>query len=157
MPELVILLIIILAIVVLGFLYLIGFQGAAAQFSAQMVAELQKIYDAPPDGKERCSLILISQYIGVNQVRSVIVRAEGFVQLSPPRYVLPGTFADYAGALGHDALRDRQTFGPDTEEKIAAQTIIAFEQALLRLEVEGWRLVLDVPFSPIDRIVYLQR
>lgn len=145
-----------LSLIVLVFLYIFIFRVPSAQINAQMAARLQELYADTRPTHERSTLLLRSREPVSGQLMALVVWLEGYETIDTTRQILPTAFNDYYEGVSH-RLWWRETWSQADYDLVKRSSTTAFEQKRTDLQAEGWQVVFDLAFSPIDAIVFLER
>lgn len=152
--ELLIVVICVLGLIVAAFLYIFLFRMPSSGVQAARLARLDALC-AEPD-VECSTLMLYAREPEQGQLEAVALWLDSLEQLDPVRQVLPGDFEHYASFGGvRVRWRERWQAGPYAEIQQASH--IALSEQLEALREQGWRVEVELPFSPVDHLYYLVR
>lgn len=149
MPGLPVLAIILLASVALIVFYMVLY-GLPMRTNETAKARLNDLYNDRDPNIARTSLILRGREVDEGW-QAVVIWMSDYEKLDRRRYVITRPYEDY---LALEA-RWRQVWQVGDYDDVQGESSAAFAQKLDDLKADGWRVELDMPFSDIDRLVYL--
>lgn len=154
MPISPILLIVILAVILVFFLWLFLFRGQSNE-DRMLGNELKRLY-ADKSG-EQTTLLWHTQEDADGSVRAYVMWMNGYEQIDPVRLDLPRSFDEYGALEKEDGVRWRLPWEEGSPQMVLTSSQAAFEEKLRELSANGWEIQIIVPFSDRNQVVFLSR
>jgi hypothetical protein len=142
--------------IVLVFLYVFAFRLPSAQINMQNQQLLDELHADNTPNVQRATLILRSREPKAGELSALVVFVRDYERLDFAKQILPHAFEEYFSSDGQRILWRERWERADYDEvrKLSQQD---FERKLKELQSEGWQIMLELPFSLIDNVVYLKK
>jgi hypothetical protein len=111
--------------------------------------------DDTADG-ERSTLLMRGVEPSPGKADGFVVWVRGYEPLDMQRMIPANSFEHYVN-LPDSAYERLQVWHDQPLERMAGKVQETFAQQLDALQAAGWQVKLDLPFSDVDRLVYLAR
>lgn len=145
----------ILLSIALFFGYLFLFRLPSAQIDPRQQEILDALNQDDPD-TERITIVLYSKIPARDQLRSVLVVVPEFEPINLRRQTPQHNFQYFSNQIPAHTMGYQQWDTADYET-LRAEITTTLHQRIDEYVGQGWQIVLQIPFSDVDHMVYLQR
>lgn len=148
-------LLVVVTLTLVGVILYVTYRGRMRQAQRGFMQHINALM-APNPHEERSTLLMRGVEPEANKADGFVVWLPGYEPLDAQRMIPARDFERYV-ALPDDAYHWMQVWHDQAMGRVASQINAAFAEKLAQLQAEGWQIKLDLPFSEVDRLIYLAK